>query len=146
MTSKRRKFNGLANTMLLKELVQPPSTSIKDSLDDLRILGSLSPTSGHLLASDDGLIAAGHAKKILHLLNSQRSDPNLCDYEVIVDGQVFNCHKCILIGISEFFRIMLTGTMKESRENSVTLKVNASKSLIFSGLQSKLQTFKILGI
>ncbi len=123
MTTKHRKFNGLKNSEFIKNLVQPPSNSMNDSLDDLRLLGSLISTPGHLFSTDDGVIASGYAKKILHLLNSQRNDPSLCDYEVIVDGQTFNCHKCVLISISEFFRIMLTSSMKESRENFVILKV-----------------------
>ena len=67
-----------------------------------------------------------HAWHILDMLNKQRNEPDLCDYEIHVNERVFYCHKCVLIGVSDFFKAMLTGSMKESRENFVVLKVNHS--------------------
>lgn len=64
-----------------------------------------------------------HSAFVLDLINRQRNDPALCDYEIRVNERSFHCHKCILIGLSEFFKVMLTGTMKESKENFVELKV-----------------------
>jgi hypothetical protein len=63
-----------------------------------------------------------HSSHLLRILDSMRGDKSLCDYEIRVNGESFFCHKCILIAMSDFFRAMLTGSMKESRENFVELK------------------------
>lgn len=63
-----------------------------------------------------------HASKMMGILNSMRKTPNLCDYEIRVNGEVIPCHKNLLMAVSDFFRVMLTGSMKESRENFVVLK------------------------
>jgi hypothetical protein len=63
-----------------------------------------------------------HSSNLLKILDSMRGDRSLCDYEIRVNGESFSCHKCILIAMSDFFRAMLTGSMRESRENFVELK------------------------
>lgn len=63
-----------------------------------------------------------HSKNLLKILNSMRDDESLCDYEIRVNGKSFYCHKFILIAASDFFKAMLTGCMKESKENYVELK------------------------
>ena len=70
-----------------------------------------------------------HAGLVMDLMNRQRSDPSLCDYEIRVCERSFYCHKCILIGLSDFFKVMLTGSMKESKENFVQLKVSDKTKL-----------------
>jgi hypothetical protein len=74
-----------------------------------------SPTTVSSFKSD-------HSSNLLKMLDKMRSDKLLCDYEIRVNGKSFFCHKCILIAMSDFFRAMLTGSMKESRENFVELK------------------------
>lgn len=63
-----------------------------------------------------------YSNGLLKRLNSMRDDQSLCDYEIRVNGQTFHCHKFILIAMSDFFRLMLTGSMRESRESYVELK------------------------
>jgi kelch-like protein 9/13 len=69
-----------------------------------------------LLKTDD------YSSNLLKQLNSMRNDRSLCDYEIRVNGESFSCHKCILIAISDFFRLMLTTNMKESKQDFVELK------------------------
>lgn len=115
MTSKRRKMNGL---LLSGFLCGSPSI-----LDD-KALRDIDPISIDFSALPLSFISNQHALNILEMLNKQRSDPDLCDYEVHVNERIFFCHKCVLIGVSDFFKAMLTGSMKESRENFVVLKVS----------------------
>lgn len=137
MTSKRRKIKYLTAASVEKSLSPSSGSSITtdDSLDEIRIL--CSPSRNSDMSTLDNNTAHHHAIHLLKLLNSQRNDPSLCDYEIGVDGEIFTCHKCVLIGLSEFFKIMLTGTMKESRENYVELKV---KFAFFSLKFNKFQT------
>jgi hypothetical protein len=51
-----------------------------------------------------------YALTLLSKLNSMRDDQSLCDYEIHVNNHRFNVHKCILIAVSDFFKVMLTGT------------------------------------
>jgi len=60
--------------------------------------------------------------ELLSRLNQMRGDPKLCDYEIRVNGITLNVHKFILIAVSDFFKCMLTGEMRESKENFVELK------------------------
>ena len=83
--------------------------------------------SPDLLVMHSGM--SQHAGLVMDLMNRQRSDPSLCDYEIRVCERSFYCHKCILIGLSDFFKVMLTGSMKESKENFVQLKVSDKTKL-----------------
>ena len=50
-----------------------------------------------------------------------------CDYVLIADGEEMNVHRVVLASCSDYFKVMLTGEMKESREGRVELKgVSAS--------------------
>ncbi len=53
-----------------------------------------------------------HSIKLLKILNSQRENESMCDYEIIVNEESFYCHKCILIAMSDFFSVMLNGNLK----------------------------------
>ncbi len=50
-----------------------------------------------------------HSIKLLQILNSQRNDESLCDYEIRINEESLFCHKCVLIAMSDFFSVMLTG-------------------------------------
>ena len=86
------------------------------SMSDLVKLDALSSTSNY--------VSKNYSSNLLDLLNSQRGDRSLCDYEIRVENASFYCHKCVLVGISDFFRAMLSSQMKEAREDFVELKVN----------------------
>jgi len=124
MTSKRRKMN---------ELGGPNQARASHENEDEDNLGLLLPIDSSFsrfeLPAIDGhnSSTSGHASHMLKLLNSQRVEPSLCDYQIHLNGRTFYCHKCVLIAVSDFFRAMLTSSsMKESRENYVELKGFAS--------------------
>lgn len=45
----------------------------------------------------------------------------LCDVEIIVGEKSFKCHRMILACVSQYFRIMFTSEMSESRQETVTI-------------------------
>lgn len=45
----------------------------------------------------------------------------LCDYILVANGERFKVHRVVMASCSDYFRVMLTGDMKESRENFVEL-------------------------
>ena len=50
-----------------------------------------------------------HSIKLLNILNNQRNEKSMCDYEIRINGESLYCHKCVLIAMSDFFSVMLTG-------------------------------------
>ena len=44
------------------------------------------------------------------------------DYDLIADGEVVQVHRVVMASCSDYFKVMLTGQMKESREGKVELK------------------------
>ena len=50
-----------------------------------------------------------YSGKLMGKFNLMRNDPTLCDYEIRCNGRVFNAHKNVLIAVSDFFKVMLTG-------------------------------------
>jgi len=46
----------------------------------------------------------------------------LCDYTIIAGGLEMHVHRAVLVACSDYFRAMLTGDMRESRESCVTLQ------------------------
>lgn len=46
----------------------------------------------------------------------------LLDYTILVDNREFPAHKLALAAMSDYFKVMLTGSMKESQESFVKLK------------------------
>lgn len=100
------------------ELSIEDSSPDKQKSDDVNI---------NLLTSEDeekGRAQQRHdySNKLLGILNSMRDNSTLCDYEIRINDESIACHKFMLIAMSDFFRVMLTGSMRESRENFVNLK------------------------
>ena len=44
------------------------------------------------------------------------------DYSLIAEGQELHVHRVVMASCSDYFKVMLTGQMKESREGKVDLK------------------------
>ncbi|CAL1533269.1 unnamed protein product [Lymnaea stagnalis] len=63
-----------------------------------------------------------HCCALLHGLQELRKSNTLCDYTLIADGQSIAVHRAVMAACSDYFRVMLTGFMKESREQVVELK------------------------
>ena len=136
MTSKRRKMdfiniNNHLNSLEIDtvtntgNLVNLPSTSnfnelchSPSMLPNSASAVSLGPSENSTKNEQDMLLCYNqadlfkkdHSSKLLKILNSQRNDKSLCDYEIRVNGESFYCHKCVLISMSDFFNVMLTGT------------------------------------
>lgn len=52
-----------------------------------------------------------------------------CDYSLIAEGQELRVHRVVMASCSDYFKVMLTGQMKESREGQVDLKGITAKGL-----------------
>ena len=113
MTSKRRKMNDTSKTFTPKLHLN------RNDKHEATQQQSLDFSFGSLHNSNSEY---EHSFNLLKSLNLMRDNKSLCDYEIQVNGKSFYCHKFVLIAMSDFFKAMLTGTMKESKEKFVELK------------------------
>ena len=88
--------------MLVTDSPSPPCTSVT--------------TVSQIMMSTD------HSSKLISGLNSLRAAGVLCDYTIIAGGLEMHVHRAVLVACSDYFRAMLMGDMRESRESSVTLQ------------------------
>ena len=63
-----------------------------------------------------------HYKDTLKSLSRFRNDGTLCDIVIIVEGKRFSAHKNVLASCSDYFKVMFTGSMIESRQSEITLE------------------------
>ncbi|ESO98335.1 hypothetical protein LOTGIDRAFT_114310 [Lottia gigantea] len=77
------------------------------------------------------LTSKNHCCKLLQGLRSLRMTDTLCDYSVIAEGQTIKVHRAVMAACSDYFRVMLTSDMKESREACVELKGVTASGLSF---------------
>lgn len=68
------------------------------------------------------LTAKNHCCKVLRGLQDLRKNNTLCDYSLKADNFEMKVHKVVMASCSDYFRVMLTGEMRESREGAVELK------------------------
>lgn len=113
----------------------PLDMSLANALVEAPISPSSSDPNTHIIYIDDDVdeetrasynrndfFKTDHSNKLLNILDKQRNDESLCDYEIRCNGKSFFCHKCVLIAMSDFFKAMFLSSMKESKENYVELK------------------------
>ncbi|XP_019646803.1 PREDICTED: kelch-like protein 26 [Branchiostoma belcheri] len=62
-----------------------------------------------------------HSRKILKGLSALRCSGQLCDILLISCKQKFVAHRAVLAACSDYFRAMLTGSLKESKEREIVL-------------------------
>jgi len=120
MTSKRRKMNDTSTSK--HQPMTPNCSSSRLQSDYDKMEHSYSLRRNLTKTTNDYDMNSEHSKLLLQTLNEMRDNESLCDYEIRVNGQSFYCHKCLLIAMSDFFKAMLTCSMKESREKFVELK------------------------
>lgn len=48
----------------------------------------------------------------------------LCDVDLVIDGEVFKCHRIFLVAHSRSFESMFTNGMRESRQRVITKGLN----------------------
>lgn len=63
-----------------------------------------------------------YASKILSGLDHLRESGLLCDYTLIAGGLELHVHRVVMVACSDYFRAMLMGDMRESKESSVQLQ------------------------
>ncbi|KAJ8303437.1 hypothetical protein KUTeg_019833 [Tegillarca granosa] len=68
------------------------------------------------------LTSTNHSSKVMKGLQELRHYDVLCDYCLKAENITINVHRAVLAACSDYFRVMLTNDMKESRESSVELK------------------------
>ena len=77
------------------------------------------------LISFSGRMAYSRTIEISKYLRSGLSsmlDQDICtDFEVVVGGRSFRCHKVVLAALSDYFKAMFTSRMKETVENKCVL-------------------------
>ena len=56
------------------------------------------------------------------MLQQMYHEEHLCDYTIIAEGNAFRTHRNVLASVSDYFRVMLTGSMIEARQDHVSLK------------------------
>jgi len=85
------------------------------------------------------MTATDHSSRLVSGLDALRTAGTLCDYTIIAGGLEMHVHRAVLVACSDYFRAMLTGDMRESRESSVTLQgitsfgLQAVVEFIYSG-------------
>ncbi|KAL3860054.1 hypothetical protein ACJMK2_010226 [Sinanodonta woodiana] len=68
------------------------------------------------------LAAKNHCCKVLRGLQEFHKAETFCDYCLVAEGQELNVHRVVMASCSDYFKAMLTGEMRESREGRVELK------------------------
>jgi len=68
------------------------------------------------------MTSTGHSSRLIVGLDILRAAGILCDYTIIAGGLEMHVHRAVLVACSDYFRAMLTGDMRESRESCVTLQ------------------------
>ncbi|KAK2155622.1 hypothetical protein LSH36_235g00021 [Paralvinella palmiformis] len=68
------------------------------------------------------LVAPNHSSLLLQMLQQMYTEEHLCDYTIIAEGKAFRTHRNVLASVSDYFRVMLTGSMIEARQDHVSLK------------------------
>lgn len=77
--------------------------------------------------------ADSYGENLVDKLHELRAEDSLCDFTVSAEGVSVRVHALVLVATSDYFRAMLLGPMKESRERSVDLRGipgNTLKSII----------------
>ena len=101
-------------------------TSVKSVSPRKRVLVSDSPSPPCTVASvtivSQMMRSTDHSSKLIGGLDALRSAGILCDYTIIAGGLEMHVHRNVLVACSDYFRAMLTGDMRESRESCVTLQ------------------------
>jgi len=64
----------------------------------------------------------GYIKYFLMGLNDVRLNQQLFDFKIVVGEKIYNAHKLVLAANSEYFRLMFSSALKESKENTVTIE------------------------
>ncbi|XP_013388363.1 kelch-like protein 13 [Lingula anatina] len=79
--------------------------------------------------SDLAVRDPGYGDATIQSLNLLRKDEQLCDFTIRAEDREFKVHRALLAAASDYFRVMFTGHMRESNENSVELKGMTADSL-----------------
>ncbi|KAH3769879.1 kelch-like protein 13 isoform X2 [Dreissena polymorpha] len=74
------------------------------------------------VGSPASLIAKHHSIKVLKGLQEFHKNEVFCDYVLVAESREFKVHRVVMASCSDYFRVMLTGEMRESREGRVDLK------------------------
>ena len=69
------------------------------------------------------------ARIMLDTMRSLWERRELCDYTIQTNETEFQVHKVVLASVSEYFRVMLTGGLKESRQDFIQLKGVSAEGL-----------------
>ncbi|WAR12865.1 KLH26-like protein [Mya arenaria] len=75
------------------------------------------------------LVAKNHSIKLMRGLQEFHKEETFCDYVLVAESQTFKVHRVVMASCSDYFKVMLTGEMKESREGQVDLKGVSAKGL-----------------
>ena len=59
---------------------------------------------------------------LLSGLQEFHKDETFCDYVLKAEEQEFKVHRVVMAACSDYFKVMLMGEMKESREGQVEMK------------------------
>jgi len=99
-------------------------SSVKSVSPRKRVLvtDSPSPPCTSVTTVSQIMMSTDHSSKLISGLNSLRAAGVLCDYTIIAGGLEMHVHRAVLVACSDYFRAMLMGDMRESRESSVTLQ------------------------
>ena len=62
-----------------------------------------------------------HTNQAFNAIGQMKNRDELCDVELIVDGNCLRAHKLILASFSPYFHAMFTGQLAESHKNTITL-------------------------
>ena len=122
----------LAGMSVMKSISPRKRVLVTDSPSPPCSVSSMTTVSQVMTATD-------HSSRLVSGLDALRTDGTLCDYTIIAGGLEMHVHRAVLAACSDYFRAMLTGDMRESRESSVTLQgitgfgLQAVVEFIYSG-------------
>lgn len=111
------------NNRLRQPLPPPPPFSLLTQLDLAR---DNCLVAGKELTSDDNMSPLYKSPTYLHQLSARqkafKDDKQFCDFVIVVADQTFHVHRSVIAACSDYFRVMLTGDYRESRELRTTLE------------------------
>ncbi|XP_019636497.1 PREDICTED: kelch-like protein 13 [Branchiostoma belcheri] len=86
-------------------------TSLPVHSEDLQLPASLTRT----------YTSKVHGGDILRGLNALRAEDSLCDVTLTAERRSFPVHRVVMAALTDYFRAMFTGPLRESRENCIEL-------------------------
>ncbi|XP_052057617.1 kelch-like protein 9 [Mytilus californianus] len=86
-------------------------------------------TKNDIMTNNQRSKSKTYGDTVIQQFRSLRDKDELCDFQVSADGRIFKVHKAMLAATSDYFRVMFSGTMAESKQDMIDLKGVSAEGL-----------------